>query len=66
MDDTERDEKDRLLLPGEVATRFRVSARSLRRWNSLGLLAAKKTPGGHRRYRESDVRLLLAELEAVA
>ena len=66
MDTPERDENEQLLLPGEVATRYRVSARSLRRWNALGILAASKTPGGHRRYRESDVRSLLAELEGAA
>lgn len=53
----ERDE-DRLLTPAEAAKLRRVSPRSLRYWNALGLLAAEKTPGGHRRYRESEVRAL--------
>ena len=38
-----------------------------REWDAAGVLkAVQRTEGGHRRYRESDVRLLLAELEAVA
>lgn len=67
MDTTsERDESDRLIPPKMAAARFGVSTRSLRRWHSLGLIRANRTVGGHRRYRESDVRSLLAELEAVA
>ena len=56
----ERDE-DRLLTPAEAAKLRRVSPRSLRYWNALGLLAAEKTPGGHRRYRESQIRALGTE-----
>ena len=67
MDVPERD-NDRLLQPCEAEALTGLSARSLRRYNALGLLAAKKTPGGHRRYRESDARSLLADdaPEAVA
>jgi len=62
-----RDENDRLLTPAEAAALRRVSPRSLRYWNSLGLLDAEKTPGGHRRYRESQVRALGAvPVQAVA
>ena len=63
----QRDEDDRLLTPSEAAALRRVSPRSLRYWNSRGLLDAEKTPGGHRRYRESKVRALGAEpVQAVA
>ncbi len=63
----ERDEADRLLTPAEAAAMRRVSPRSLRYWNSRGLLDAEKTPGGHRRYRESKIRALGAEpAQAVA
>lgn len=63
----ERDEADRLLTPAEAAALRRVSPRSLRYWNTLGLLDAEKTPGGHRRYRESKIRALGAEhVKAVA
>lgn len=54
----ERDEADRLLTPAEAAALRRVSPRSLRYWNALGILDAEKTPGGHRRYRESKIRAL--------
>ena len=60
MDHIQRDEDDRLMMPGEAATVFRVSVRSLQRWSALGLLEAEQTPGGHRRYRESRVRALLS------
>ena len=62
MDTPERDD-DRLLTPAEAAALRRVSPRSLRYWNDLGLLDAEKTPGGHRRYWESQVRALGAEPE---
>jgi excisionase family DNA binding protein len=58
---------DQLLTPAEAAKLRRVSPRSLRRWNALGLLEAERTPGGHRRYRLSEVRSLSEQTtEAVA
>lgn len=57
---------DKLLEPREAEVLTGMSARSLRRYNTLGLLGAKKTPGGHRRYWESEVRALMAPSEAVA
>lgn len=59
-------EGDQLIPPKVAAAQFGVSTRSLRRWHSLGLIRAKRTVGGHRRYLKSDVRALLTELEAVA
>jgi excisionase family DNA binding protein len=50
---------DRLLTPGEVATLFRVDPKTVTRWAAAGKIAAIRTPGGHRRFRESDVRALL-------
>jgi predicted site-specific integrase-resolvase len=66
VDSTEQGKADRLIQPCEAATLCGVSARSLRRWNALGLIAAKKTPGGHRRYWLSEVRSLSAEPAEVA
>ena len=67
MDSTpERDEADRLIPPRKAVTLFGVSSQSLRNWHAAGLLAAQRTAGGHRRYRESDVRALVAELSGVA
>ncbi len=64
--DTPGRDADRLLEPREAEVLTGMSARSLRRFNTLGLLGAKRTPGGHRRYRESEVRALMAETGAVA
>lgn len=56
----QRPRPERLLTPGEVAAIFRVHARSVTRWAKAGKLSATRTPGGHHRFRESDVRALLA------
>ena len=60
-------ESDRLLRPIAVREQYGVAPSTLRNWAAAGLIkVAQRTAGGHRRYRESDVRSLLAELEAVA
>lgn len=51
---------DRLLTPGEVAAAFRVDPKTVTRWAAAGRINSIRTPGGHRRFRESDVRALLA------
>jgi excisionase family DNA binding protein len=50
---------DRLLTPGEVADMFRVNPKTVGRWAAEGRLESTRTPGGHRRYRESVVLALL-------
>jgi excisionase family DNA binding protein len=50
---------ERLLTPGEVAVLFRVDPKTVTRWASAGRLGSIRTPGGHRRFRESEVRALL-------
>lgn len=52
---------DRLLTPGEVAVMFRVDPKTVTRWAAAGRIGSTRTPGGHRRFRESEVRKLLAE-----
>lgn len=52
---------ERLLTPAEVAALFRVEPRTVGTWSRNGRLASVRTPGGHRRYRESEVRALLAD-----
>jgi excisionase family DNA binding protein len=54
---------DRLLTPREAAELFGVRTTTIARWSRDGRLAAFLTPGGHRRYRLSDVRALLAATE---
>jgi excisionase family DNA binding protein len=51
---------ERLMLPREVAAAFRVEPKTVTRWANAGKLTAIRTVGGHRRYRESEVRLLIA------
>lgn len=53
-------ESEALLTPSEVATLFRVDPKTVTRWAKAGKLASIRTLGGHRRYRESEVRSLLA------
>jgi excisionase family DNA binding protein len=52
---------DSLLTPAEVAALFRVDVKTVNRWAQAGLLGSMRTPGGHRRYRESVVRALLGD-----
>lgn len=35
-----------------------VSETSVRRWTSAGVLPVNRTPGGHRRYRLSDIEAM--------
>lgn len=48
-----------LLTPAEVAALFRVDPKTVTRWAKAGKLSSIRTLGGHRRYRESEVRALL-------
>lgn len=57
------DNAPKLLTPGEVAEMFRVDPKTVTRWAASGRIAAIRTPGGHRRYKESDVRALLENEE---
>lgn len=50
---------DRLLTPNEVAILFRVDVKTVNRWAKAGRISSIRTLGGHRRYRESEVRALL-------
>lgn len=52
-------ENDPLLTPGEVASIFRVDPRTVTRWAKAGRVKSTRTPGGHRRFRESEIRALL-------
>jgi excisionase family DNA binding protein len=45
--------------PAEVAALFRVDPKTVTRWAMAGKLTSIRTLGGHRRYRESEVRELL-------
>jgi excisionase family DNA binding protein len=55
---------DRLLTPAEVAGLFGVDPRTVTRWATSGRLTPVRTPGGHRRYRRSEVLALRDSLMA--
>lgn len=50
---------DVYLFPHEVAEKYKVSTSSLHKWEKEGHIKASRTPGGTRRYLESDVREML-------
>lgn len=52
---------DPLMTPGEVARVFRVDPKTVTRWAQQGRLSSLRTLGGHRRFRESEVRAALAD-----
>ena len=54
------------MTPGEVAAMFRVDPKTVTRWASAGRIGSIRTPGGHRRFRESEVRTLLDGLTSEA
>lgn len=65
MDERTQSGRDRLLTPGEVAALFRVDPKTVTRWAAAGRIGSIRTPGGHRRFRESEVRALLAGEQGV-
>jgi len=54
--------QEKLLTPAEVASLFRVDPKTVTRWAKAGKLNSIRTLGGHRRYRESEVRGLLKSI----
>ena len=54
-----RNDSEVLLTPSEVAAMFRVDPKTVTRWAKSGKLTAIRTLGGHRRYRQSEVQVLL-------
>jgi excisionase family DNA binding protein len=50
---------ERLMTPAEVADTFRVDPKTVTRWARAGKLNSIRTLGGHRRFREAEVRALL-------
>ena len=52
------EESETLLTPAQVAELFYVAPRTVTRWAKTGKLHALLTPGGHRRYIESEVMVV--------
>jgi excisionase family DNA binding protein len=56
-----RSADERLLTPGEVAELFRVDPKTVTRWAAAGRIRSFRTPGGHHRFYESQIRALLTQ-----
>ena len=54
-----KSDQEVLLTPAEVATLFRVDPKTVTRWAKAGKLTSIRTLGGHRRFKESEVKALL-------
>ena len=54
--------QETLLTPAEVASLFRVDPKTVTRWAKAGKLTSIRTLGGHRRYKESEVKALLKSI----
>ena len=52
-----------LLTPAEVAALFRVDPKTVTRWAKAGKLSSIRTLGGHRRFRASEIRRCLEQME---
>jgi excisionase family DNA binding protein len=57
---------NRLLTPAEVAAMLRVDPKTVTRWARGGKLSSIRTPGGHRRYSEREVRGFLNGWQGVS
>ena len=64
--DATQEHEDRLLLPSQAAKLFGVDPRTVGDWARAGKIGYQLTLGGKRRYRESEVRTLIAAMAGVA
>lgn len=55
--------RDDLLTPAEVAALFRVNPKTVTRWARAGKITAIRTLGGHRRFRASEIKRCLEQME---
>ena len=60
----EESSPDALLTPAEVAALFRVNPKTVTRWARAGKITAIRTLGGHRRFRASEIRRCLEQMES--
>ncbi len=61
----QQQEPEALLTPAEVAAMFRVNPKTVTRWARAGKISAIRTLGGHRRFRASEIRSFLEQVDAV-
>jgi excisionase family DNA binding protein len=55
--------ENELLTPSEVAVMFKVNPKTVTRWARAGKISAVRTLGGHRRFRASEIRQFLTQVE---
>jgi excisionase family DNA binding protein len=55
---------DALLTPAEVAALFRFNPKTVTRWARAGKITAIRTLGGHRRFRTSEIRRCMEQMES--
>lgn len=53
-----------LITAKQAQQRYNISTASLRRWMNRGKLTEYRTPGGHRRYSECEIKQLLMVKDA--
>src|SRR3954447_4075446 len=51
---------EHLLTPAEVAALVFVDPKTVSRWAQAGKIPCVRTPGGHRRFRSSDVQAIMS------
>ena len=56
-------DEEALFTPSEVAAMFRVNPKTVTRWARSGKISAIRTLGGHRRFKASEIKSFLAEVE---
>jgi excisionase family DNA binding protein len=56
-------EPEELLTPSEVAAMFRVNPKTVTRWARSGKISAIRTLGGHRRFRATEIRKFLEQVD---
>jgi excisionase family DNA binding protein len=63
MAQNDAQEPEQLLTPSEVAAMFRVNPKTVTRWARAGKISAIRTLGGHRRFRASEIRKFLEQVD---
>ena len=59
----ENSQPEQLLTPSEVAAMFRVNPKTVTRWARAGKISAIRTLGGHRRFKASEIRKYLEQVD---
>jgi excisionase family DNA binding protein len=59
----ETNEPEQLLTPAEVAAMFRVNPKTVTRWARAGKISAIRTLGGHRRFKASEIKKFLEQVD---